>query len=173
MLFDYTSLCYTSRTLLFIHSVYNDLHLSSQTPHISFPLAPFLLGNHKSVLCVCYSVSLSWILSFTSYFRFPGSSAGKEYACNAWDPGSIPGSGTSPAEGIGYPLWYSWASLVTQTVKIPPAMWEAWVWSLGWEDALEKGMATLPTPVFLPGEFYVQRSLAGYSPWGCKEWNTT
>ena len=44
-------------------------------------------------------------------------------------------------------------------------MWETWVWSLGWEDPLEKEQ--LPTPVFWPGEFHGQRSLAGYSPWGC------
>ena len=58
---------------------------------------------------------------------FPGSSAGKESACNAGNPGSIPGWGRSPGEGIGYPLQYSWASLVVQSVKNPPAMWEAWV----------------------------------------------
>ena len=74
---------------------------------------------------------------------FPGSSAGKESACNAGDPGSIPGSGRSPGEGIGYPLQYFWASLVAQTVKNPPAMWETWVQFLGWEDTLEEGTATL------------------------------
>ena len=70
------------------------------------------------------------------------SSAGKESACNAGDPGSIPGSGRSPAAGIGYPLPYSWASLVAQLVKNLPAMQETWVPSLGWEDPLEKGKAT-------------------------------
>ena len=49
---------------------------------------------------------------------FPGSSAGKELASNARDPGSIPGLGRSPGEGLGHPLQYSWASLVAQTVKI-------------------------------------------------------
>ena len=73
--------------------------------------------------------------------RFPWCSVGKESACNAGDPSSIPGSGTSPGEGICYPLQYSWASLVGQLVKNLPAMWEAWVQSLGWEDPLEKGMA--------------------------------
>ena len=58
---------------------------------------------------------------------FPGSSAGKESACNAEDPSLIPGSGRSTGEGIGYPLRYSWASLVAQLVKCPPAMWETWV----------------------------------------------
>ena len=52
------------------------------------------------------------------------------------------GTGRSAGDGIGYPLQYSWASLVTQTVKNPPAMREIWVQSLGWEDPLEKGMAT-------------------------------
>ena len=73
---------------------------------------------------------------------FPGSSAVEENACVAGGLGSIPGSGKSPREGSGYPLQYSWASLVTQRVKNPPAVWETWVWSLGWEDPLEKGMAT-------------------------------
>ena len=63
-------------------------------------------------------------------------------ACNAGDPGSIPESGRSPGEGTGYPLQYSWASLVVQLVKNPPAMWETWVRSLGWEDPLWKGKAT-------------------------------
>ena len=54
----------------------------------------------------------------------------------------IPGSGRSAGEGIGYPLQYSWASLVAQQVKNPPAMLETWVPSLGWEDPLEKGKAT-------------------------------
>ena len=73
---------------------------------------------------------------------FPGSSAGKESTCNAGDSGLIPGSGRSPGEGIGYPLQYSWASLVAQTVKNPPAMRETWVRSLGWEELLEEEMAT-------------------------------
>ena len=56
-------------------------------------------------------------------------------------------------------------------VKNPPAVWETWARSLGWEDSLEEGMATrsyscLENP-------HGQRSLAGYSPWGCKESNMT
>jgi len=54
----------------------------------------------------------------------------------------IPGSGRSSGEGIGYPLQYSWASLVAQLVKNPPAVWETWVRCLGWEDPLAKGKAT-------------------------------
>ena len=73
---------------------------------------------------------------------FPGSSAGKGSACNAGDPSLIPGSKYSPGEWIGYPLQYSWASLVVQTVKNLPAVREAWVQPLGWEDSLEEGMTT-------------------------------
>ena len=72
---------------------------------------------------------------------FPGSSAGKESSCNAEDPGSIPGSGRYPGEGIGYPLQCSWASLMAQLVKNMPTMQETWVRYLGWEDPLEKGTA--------------------------------
>ena len=75
-------------------------------------------------------------------FGFPDSSVGKESACNAGDPGLIPGLGRSAGEGIGYPLLYSWASLVAQLVKNPPAMRETWVQSLSWEDLREKGKAT-------------------------------
>ena len=73
---------------------------------------------------------------------FPDSSVGKESACNAGDPDSIPGLGRSAGEGIDYPLQYSWASLVAQLVKNPPAVWETWVRSLDCKDSLEKGNAT-------------------------------
>ena len=66
---------------------------------------------------------------------FPDRSVGKE-------SGLIPGPGRSPGEGIGYSLQYSWASVVAQLVKNPPAMQETWVQSLGWEDPLEKGKTT-------------------------------
>ena len=79
-----------------------------------------------------------WFLSL----GFPNSSVGKESACNAGGPSSIPGSGRSAGEWIGYPLQYSWASLVALLVKNPPAMRETWVQSLVWEDPLEKGKAT-------------------------------
>ena len=85
---------------------------------------------------------------------FPDSSVGKESACNAGDPGSVPGSGRSTGEGIGYPLQYSWASLVAQLVKNLHAMWETWVQSLSWEGSLEKGKATHSS------------ILAWRSPWG-------
>ena len=76
------------------------------------------------------------------FLGFPGGSDGKTFARNAEDPSSIPGWERSPGEGIGYPLQYSWASLVAQVVKNLPAMWETWIQALGLEDPLKKGMAT-------------------------------
>ena len=78
----------------------------------------------------------------------------------------IPESGRSAGERIGYPLQYSWASLVTQLVKNPPAMWEIWVQSLDWEDPLEKGKAT-------HSSILAWRIPCLYSPWGCKESDMT
>ena len=83
-------------------------------------------------MCVCVCV----------YEGFPGSSADKESTCNAGDPSQIPELERSSGEGIGYLPQYSWASLVAQMVKNPPAMQETWVQSLGWEDPLEEDMAT-------------------------------
>ena len=80
-------------------------------------------------------------------------------------PSSIPGSGKSAREGIGYPLQYPWASLVAHLVKHPPAMQEIWVRSLGWEDPLEKGKA-------IHSSFLAWR-IPWTSPWGPKELDTT
>ena len=68
---------------------------------------------------------------------FPDSSVGKEQAYIAGGPGSIPGWGRSPGDAIGYLLQCSWASLVAQLVKNPPAMQETWVHFLGGGDPLE------------------------------------
>ena len=96
---------------------------------------------------------------------FPDRSVGKESACNAGDSGLIPGLGRSTGEGIGYPLQYSWASLVAQMVKNLPAMWETWVPSMGWEDLLEKGKAT---------HSILAWKIHGLcSPWGWEELDTT
>ena len=92
-------------------------------------------------------LSFTWI--YTQAEGFPGSSAGKESACNAGDPSLIPGLGRSPREGIGYPLQYSWASLVVQDSQESTCN-VGDLWSLGREGPLEKGIQ--PTPVFLPGE---------------------
>ena len=97
----------------------------------------------------------------------PGGSDGKESACSVGDLGSIPGLGRSPGEGIGYPLQYSWASLVAQLVKNLPAVWETWVQSLGWEDPLEKGRATHSSILAWRIPWTIS------SPWGHKELDTT
>ena len=76
------------------------------------------------------------------YVGFSDGLVGKESVCNAGDPSSIPGLGRYGGEGIGYPLHYSWASLVAQLVKNLPTMQETWVGDLGWEEPLEKGKTT-------------------------------
>ena len=92
--------------------------------------------------------------SISTWFGFPDSSVGKESACNA-------GSGRSAGKGIGYPLQYSWAYLVAQLIKNPPAMWETWFDP--WVGKVPWRRETLPIPVFWPGEFH---GLSG--PWGSK-----
>ena len=109
-----------------------------------------------------YSICL-W---FPNALGFPGSSVGKEPACDAGDPGSIPGLGRSPREGTGYPLQYSWASLLAQLVKNPLQCT-----SPGcdpWVGKIPGRRERLPTPVFWPGEFH-----GLYSPRGCKESDMT
>ena len=66
----------------------------------------------ERVIWVQSQVKSQLIFICFEFMGFPGSSAGKESTCNAEDPGLISGSGRSPGEGIGYPLQYSWASLV-------------------------------------------------------------
>ena len=95
---------------------------------------------------------------------FPDSSVGKESACNTGDPGLIPGLERFAGEGIGYPLHYSWASLVAQLVKNLPARpgFNPWAGKIPWR---KEG---LPTPVIWPEEFH-----ALYRPWGRKKPGTT
>ena len=90
------------------------------------------------------------ITNLDSILGFPCGLASKESACGAGDLGSISGLGRSPGEGKGYPLQYSQASLVSQTVKNTPGMRETWVQFLGWEDPLEKGKATHSSILELP-----------------------
>ena len=107
---------------------------------------------------------------------FPGSSASKESFCTAEDPGSIPGLGRSPGEGIGYSIQYSCASLVAQMVKNLPAKWEKSLIpgsrsSPGEEHGNSLQYSCLENP-------HRQRNLAGYAPWGRKgsamtEWLST
>ena len=106
-----------------------------------------------------------WMSS--GYQGFPDSSVGKESACNAEDPSSIPWSGRSAGEGRSYPLQYSWTSLVAQLVKNPPAMRETWVQSQDWEDPLEKRKATHSSILVWRIPWTV------YSAWGHKDLDTT
>ena len=105
---------------------------------------------------------------------FSDSSAGKESTCNAGDPSSIAGLGRSPEEGIGYPLQYSWASLVAQLVKNllqcgRPGL-DPWVgkilWRRAWQPPRILQYSCLEDP-------HGQRSLLRDNPWGCKESDTT
>ena len=113
-------------------SRHTSLGLGLITSFVLERVYPHLLGHLGIEMSLCLG--------------FSDSSVGKESACSAGDPSSIPGLGRSAGEGIGYPLQYSWASLVAQLVKNPPAVWDTWVRPLGWEDPLEKGK--LPAPVF-------------------------
>ena len=98
---------------------------------------------------------------------FPGSSVGKESACNTGDPSSILGLGRSHTEGIDYTLQCSWVSLVAQLVKNLPAMQETWVQSPGL-GRFPRRREWLPTPVFWPGELH-----GLYCPGGSKELDST
>ena len=93
-------------------------------------------------LLTCEMSAIVWWFEHSLALPFPGNSAGKESTYNAGDRSSIPGLGRFTGEELGYPLQYSWASLVAQMVKNLTAMWETWVQSLGWEGPPEEGMAT-------------------------------
>ena len=94
--------------------------------HLSKPCEPCLFQTALS-LKIMQAINGPPIASDLKMYTpqgFPDSSVGKESICNAGDPGSIPGSGRSAGEGIGYPLQSSWSSLVALLVKNLPAMWE-------------------------------------------------
>ena len=161
---------------------------------------------------ICLPMQETWVRSLDCEDAleeegFHGSSVGKKSICSAGDPGLISGPGRSPGEGIGYPLQQSWASLMAQLVKNPPAMQDVWIRSLDWVDPLERRVDDLCQysgmenstdsivhgvtkswtrlsdfhfpgrgnyyPLQYPclGNPHGQRSLADYSPWGCKEPN--
>ena len=117
---------------------------------------------------ICFQ--LFWVC--TGYLGFLGSSAGKESACFARDPSSIPGSGRSPGEGIGYPLQHSWASLGGTDGKESACN----VGDLGSIPGLgrsPRGRRGNPLQYSCLEHPWVQRSLVGYNPWGHKESDTT
>ena len=131
------------------------LILSSVTPTFLFDFYKHeKQANGLLAVLICISLVMGRLSIFSCllsiripfpvflHLLLPCGSVGKESACNAADPGSIPGSGRSTGEGIGYRFQHSRAFLVAQLVNNPLAMWEAWVWFLGWDDPLEKGKAT-------------------------------
>ena len=122
--------------------------------------------------CSKFSHSLLWHWYYLIIILgFPGSSAGKESACNSGDPGLISGLGRSPGEGIGYPLQYSWASLVARTVKSAHSAGD-----LGLIPGLgrsRRGGHDNTLQYACLENLYGQRSLAGYNPRGCKDSDTT
>ena len=130
----------------YIELVYFDLRQLSRTSQTMFFVFVFVfkLWAYKTP----YKEQIFKTTHTGTYQGFPDSSVGKESACNAGDPSSIPGSGRSAGEGIGYPLWYSWVSLVLQLVKNPPAMWETCFGKIPWRRE------RLLTPVFWPREFH-------------------
>ena len=89
----------------------------------------------------CFPVKSGFGIKDTLPSGFHGSSTVKNPLAMRGNLVSIPQLGSSTGKGIGYPLQYSLAFLVAQTVKNLPAMWETWVRSLDWEDPLEEGMA--------------------------------
>ena len=123
-----------SSSELFILPV-NTIVIPPQTVHLT-------QCSHHFPFSILTDQTVYFVKGYFQLLGFPDSSVGKESACNAGDPSLIPGSGRSAGEGIGYPLQYSWASLMAQLGKNLPAMWETWARSLGLEDPLEKGKAT-------------------------------
>ena len=89
--------------------------------------------------------------------------SGRILACHKGGPGSFLGPCSHGVPFPGFP--------VAQRVKNLLAMWETWVWSLGWDDPLEKRKATHSS--ILAGKSHGWRRLVGYSPWGHKESDTT
>ena len=100
-----------------------------------------LSGQFKVIAVRSHPIGQMRMRLWRPEIGLPDGSAGRESACSSGDPGWIPELGSSPREGTGYPLQYSWAPLGAQMVKSPPATPETWVRSLGWEDPVEEGMA--------------------------------
>ena len=141
--------CQRSFCFFFPHHITELQHIFSLLCRLQIKLPLDSLPDHGNPLDKVITIqqifqSLCASIIFMSIHFLMGflqSSVAKESACNEGDPGLIPGSGR-PSPGVGYPLQYSWASPVAQLVKNPPAVWETWVQSPGWEDPLEKGKAT-------------------------------
>ena len=129
MSFSTENLVYVSLNILsnfiadfvFLHIYLQSVHcgLCFANPMVISGFPPCLTSQQQMGICVGRLIS--------SYSNREGSSANKKFTCNSGDLGSIPGSGRSAGKRIGYPLQYSWTSLVAQLVRNLPAMQETWV----------------------------------------------
>ena len=122
-------------------------------------------SHHSKYFWECTYLLQNYVIYVTCngfIIGFPDSSLGKESSSNAGGPGSIPGSGRCTGEGKGYPLQYTWASLVAQLVKIHLQCrrpgFNPWVGKIPWRRARQ------PTPVFLPGESPCAEEPGGLQP---------
>ena len=152
-----------------LHCLFLDFsYYMRETPFPGSHVKSICSRSHSFLIKCAYA--MLWYGAY--HMSYSGNSADKESTCNAEDPGSILWLGRSPGDWIDYPPQYSWALLVAQMLKNPPAMWETWVWSLSWEDSLKEGMAThssilswrIPTG---RGAWWAT-VLVSYSPWCCR-----
>ena len=105
---------------------------------------------------------------FHDVLGFPGGSNGKESACSVADRASVPASRSSPGKGNEWQAYLVTQDSGGKRIHLPcrRSEFDPWVRNIPWRRAWQ------PTPGFLPGESYGQRSLVGYSPWGHKELDT-
>ena len=134
----------------------NDLSLFASSPEVS--AVQLKKKDHQKDFLMTYKLDIvaRENISFTKVFSVPQSlksGYGTVSILRAW------------------PEWFEGESLMAQTLKNLPAMWETWVWSLGWVDPLRRTWQ--PTTTFLPGESHGLRSLVGYSSWGHRESDIT
>ena len=106
------------------------------------------IHKHTQMLYI-YIYTHTHTHTHTHIWGFPHSVVGKETTCNAGEPSLISGLGRSTGEGISYPLQYSWASLVAQLVKNPPAIDLCSITELGRSPREGKGLCVV-SPPFLP-----------------------
>ena len=160
------------------------IHWINDAIQPSHPLSPPFPASPQSSPASVFSNGLTLCIRWPKYWSFSFSiSPSKEYSglisfrMDWFNLFAVQGTlksllqhHSSKASILQHSAFFR-ASLVAQRVKRLPTMQETWVQSLGWEDPLEKEMAT--TPVLLPGKSHGRKSLIGYSPWGRKELDTT
>ena len=164
---------FSSAMCLWIFSLFDISVTNRNTKSVSSGLSVslcssvrFCLTYFDALLLGTYTRSIIMSLMF---WGFPCGPAGKESACNAGDPGSIPESERSAGEGIGYFLQYSWGSLVSQVVENQRICLQCGTPAFNpWIGKIPGRRERLPSPVFWPGDFH-----GLYSPWDHRESDTT